>query len=89
MNNREFKSGDIVQHFKRLYINNPTTDYLYEIISTNAHHTETDEKLIVYKALYGEHIVCCRPYEMFMSKVDKIKYPDAKQEYRFELYHGD
>ncbi|NFQ51285.1 DUF1653 domain-containing protein, partial [Clostridium botulinum] len=29
-----------------------------------------------------------RPYDMFMSKVDKEKYPDIKQKYRFEYIHG-
>ena len=33
-------------------------------------------------ALYGAKIV--RPKEMFLSKVDKEKYPDIKQEYRLE-----
>lgn len=47
-----------------------------------AKHSETEELLVVY-----EHngIVWVRPYEMFVSKVDKDKYPEVKQEYRFEL----
>lgn len=47
-----------------------------------AKHTETEELMVVY-----EHngVVWARPYEMFISKVDKGKYPYVKQEYRFEL----
>lgn len=40
-------------------------------------------KLVVYKSLYDSK-VWIRPYEMFISKVDKEKYPDVKQIYRFE-----
>lgn len=81
---RELHIGDIVRHFKRETITNPTTEYLYKIIAF-AVHTETAEKLVIYQALYAPYKTCARPYEMFMSKVDKKKYPDIKQEYRFEV----
>lgn len=50
-----------------------------------AMHTGTQEKMVVYQALYGDYKYFVRPYETFVSKVDHDKYPDVKQEYRFEL----
>lgn len=41
--------------------------------------------MVVYRALYGDARLWCRPYDMFLEKVDRAKYPNAKQEYRFEL----
>ena len=80
--------GDIIQHFKRETLENPGNRYLYEIKDI-ATHTETKEKLVIYKALYSDKDmgvdfgVYARPYDMFMSVVDSEKYPQIKSLYRF------
>ena len=44
---------------------------------------------MIYEALYWPRHIFVRPYDMFMSEVDKEKYPDIKQKYRFELVTGE
>ena len=60
-----------------------TSEYLYKVLAF-AQHTETGERLVIYQALYAPFKICARPYGMFMSRVDREKYPDVKQTYRFE-----
>ena len=85
-----FCQGDIVQHFKRETINtaNSQNEYLYKILCI-AKHTEKDEYMVVYQALYGQFEIYVRPYKMFMSEVDHKKYPEIKQKYRFVLWDGE
>lgn len=75
--------GDVVRHFKREWAAENTSEYLYRVLAF-AEHTETGEKLVIYQALYAPYKTCARPYAMFMSEVDRQKYPEAKQRYRFE-----
>ena len=80
---RDICVGDIVQHFKREWVSADTSEYLYKVLAF-AQHTETGERLVIYQALYAPFKVCARPYAMFMSEVDREKYPDIRQKYRFE-----
>lgn len=94
INGRTFKTGDIVRYFKRETLQDPGTKYMYAILGF-AKHTETGEMLVLYQALYEDtemHInydVFARPAEMFFSEVDRNKYPDIRQKYRFEEWHLD
>ena len=67
---RVVNAGEKYRHFK---------DKEYEVLHV-AEHTETGEEMIVYQALYGQHKVYVRPYEMFVEEVNK-----NGQKYRFEL----
>ena len=87
MADRSFQPGTIVKHFER-ELPPEGNRYLYRIIGT-AEHTETGELLMIYQALYGSCGTFARPLEMFLSEVDREKYPEIKQKYRFEKYDGE
>jgi hypothetical protein len=85
MNRAEPAKSEIWRHFKGNY---------HKIICIG-HHSETGEKMVVYARVTpvyentdDGYVVmdepCIRPLDMFMSEVDRVKYPDVKQKYRFE-----
>lgn len=66
--------GKTYRHFK---------GSLHKVIAI-AKHSETLEDLVIYTH-EEDGSIWARPYSMFVSKVDKEKYPDIKEEYRFTL----
>ena len=71
------KQGNMFRHFKGMVV-------MIDFISQN---TETGDIMVNYHHLGPEKDsqIWSRPLDMFLSKVDRTKYPDADQEYRFEL----
>ena len=75
---RKIIIGKTYRHFK---------GNLYKVIDIVNDSESTGNKLkkvVIYEALYGEHLKWARSYDMFIGKVDKVKYPDSNQTYRFE-----
>ncbi|WP_018143773.1 DUF1653 domain-containing protein [Alloscardovia criceti] len=71
---RTLQLHSVYKHFKGNY-------YYVEAV---ARDSETEGSLVIYRKLYGDRTLWARPVEMFLSPVDKHKYPDVEQTYRFE-----
>ena len=75
---RSVKEGQVYRHFK---------GSLHRIICI-ALDSETMKEMVVYNHI-SDGSIWVRDKEMFLSLVDKDKYPDVKQKYRFELYDDE
>ncbi|HBI63314.1 MAG TPA: hypothetical protein DDY31_19240 [Lachnospiraceae bacterium] len=67
-------AGEFYRHFK---------GELYQI-KMLARDSSSLKEMVVYQAMYAPYAYWVRDLEEFISEVDKEKYPDAKQYYRFE-----
>ena len=70
----ELRIHGIYRHFKGNY-------YLVEDVAKDS---ETGQEMVIYRQLYGDGSLWVRSKEMFLSKVDKEKYPEVTQANRFE-----
>lgn len=52
-----------------------------------ATHTETNELMVIYQALYNHHAMFTRPYNMFIEEVTQDQKNITRQKYRFEPYN--
>lgn len=76
---REVEIGKRYRHFKgKTYI------VLHVALDSETNNDENPRKLVVYQAEYGDKLIWVRDYDMFLSKVDRKKYPEVEQIYRFE-----
>ena len=75
----ELKINGIYRHFKGDY-------YLVLDVVIDS---ETDTEMVLYQALYDGQLKYVRPKDMFLSEMDREKYPNVKQKYRFELVKVD
>lgn len=75
---REWKTGDVVRHFKG-------SEYVIIGIGTEATNSNEMKQKVIYKRLDGTGPIWIRDLDEFNSEVDREKYPDVTQKYRFEL----
>lgn len=61
----------------------------FYIVDGLAMHSETEESYVVYHREGHDGELWIRPVNMFLSPVDKAKYPDVQQEFRFEMVNGE
>lgn len=72
---REIKIHGIYKHFKGDY-------YLVEEIAKDSN---TLEDIVIYRKLYDDGSCWVRPIDDFLGEINKEKYPNTEQKYKFEL----
>ncbi|MCR5609557.1 MAG: DUF1653 domain-containing protein [Lachnospiraceae bacterium] len=76
---RSINCGEVYRHFKGNY---------YKILALAKDSSDLSD-VVVYQALYGNGQIYTRSMSEFLSEVDRNKYPEAVQRYRFEVVNGE
>lgn len=58
-------------HFK--HTDDSINNFAYRVFGVS-YHSESQEPLVIYKALYGDNKMWARPLDMFMDEVEKDNY---------------
>lgn len=76
---QEIKVGHVYRHFKGNHY------VVLDVVDDCESNNEEDfDKVVIYQALYGDHLKWARPLKSFASEVDHEKYPDIAQRWRFQ-----
>lgn len=76
-NDRSVTVGQVYRHFK---------GHTVKVLHISQDTEAPGQFYVVYECEDGA--IWSRPYGMFVSEVDHVKYPNVKQKYRFELVGG-
>lgn len=74
---RVLKSGQRYKHFKK--------GNVYIVVIPCVYDTDEMREYVIYRGGDNKRRMWARPIQEFMSEVDRTKYPNATQQYRFEL----
>ena len=74
---RVLKAGQRYRHFKK--------GNIYIVVIPCVYDTEDMKEYVIYRGGDNKRRMWARPVIEFMSEVDRNKYPQATQQYRFEL----
>ena len=78
MGTRKIEVGAVYRHFK---------GHEVKVLAVAKDTENVAGYSVVYEHL-GDGVIWYRPYDMFISEVDHVKYPEVKQKYRFEKVEG-
>lgn len=87
MEDKRIKAQNLAQEYNRRMVGKMYRHFkggFYRVLGV-AVHSETAELMVIYYRPESMTRIWARPLEMFLSPVDKSKYPCSKQKMRFAL----
>ena len=77
----DFKVGDVVQHYRRTFLKDPTNEYLYIIVAFGR-NCSSEKDCVIYRALYGEGETFVRDVDDFMGTVGETLSPHQRERFK-------